>query len=203
MFRGHHKKTPVLMSRLVLIKEKTMKKINQMISMVALSSLLLACSSESTQVNKNITKEVMVNGGKTGAPIEMQYKILTQSPKAGEEIEVQVQFNSRVKAPVQIEMSPDKKLTLLSDTKNLQSTLNKSGIREAMPVIKVMAAEDGIYYIHLIASVEENNSIMAKPFTIAVRVGDAQKVLEEVGEVITDEKGQKIIIQEAETEEKP
>ena len=169
-----------------------------MITVVLVTSLMFACSTEATKVNASEKKTTVVNGDKPGAPISMQYNVLTQSPQAGEEIEIQVSFNSRVKTPVMVEMTSAEKLTWLNSNKTWQNNFNKSGTREASPNLKVIANENGVFHIHLVASIEENGVVVSKPFTIAVQVGNGERQLETVGEVMTDSKGQKVIVQKAE-----
>ncbi len=61
--------------------------------------------------------------------------------------------------------------------------------------MKVVAPADGVYYVHLVAQVMDGGKLQYKPFTIPIKIGDAEVVLESPGEIITDEKGQKVIIQ--------
>ena len=78
--------------------------------------------------------------------------------------------------------------------------MNKSGVREALPVLKVIAPQNGLYYIRLVANVIKDGKTLAKPFVIPVKVGDGELVLEPAGEIVTDDKGQRVIIQKAETD---
>ncbi|MCP3673482.1 MAG: hypothetical protein GY829_03275, partial [Gammaproteobacteria bacterium] len=56
------------------------------------------------------------------------------------------------------------------------------------------------YYIRMMATIELDGKSLSKPFIIPVRVGDSTFELEPVGEVVTDEKGQTLIIQKADGE---
>lgn len=181
-----------------------MKRISQSYFLIATVSLLLSCSSE--QENrlsaKPITEQKSVlktATSKTSAPISMQYKVLTQSPAVGQEIEIEVSFQSRVKSSINSKMTIAKKLLWVNDNTTWQSGFNKLNQREALPLLKVIASEEGRFYIHLIASIEVNGKLLSKPFIIAVNVGNAALKLAPAGEIMTDEKGQKIIIQKAET----
>ncbi len=175
-----------------------MNKLFKNLSVILATTFMVACTAETPQKNMNSNQKTITVNGKSGAPITMEYSVITQSPKAGDEIEIQVSFKSKLRSAVKVEVTSAEKLTWLSGDKNWQNIVNKSGIRESQPPLRVIASEDGVYYIHLIASIEENNSIMAKPFTIPVSVGNGVRILEEVGDVVTDEKGQKVIIQKAE-----
>ena len=169
----------------------------KIITLALLTSFMFSCTTETTKVTEAENQPAMVNGGKPSAPISMQYKVLTQSPQVGEEIEIQVNFNSRIKSAVMVEMTSAKKLTWLNTNKTWQNSFNKSGSRETSPNIKVIGNEVGVFHINLIASIEENGSVVSKPFTIAVQVGNGERQLETVGEVMTDSKGQKVIVQKA------
>ncbi|WP_168204027.1 hypothetical protein [Aliikangiella coralliicola] len=178
-----------------------MNTINRIGLAALLGGALMACTSESGQrvVSQVEKSPVSHTYSKPGAPITMTYNVLTSSPKAGEEIEIEVSFKSAAKSSVKSEMASAKKLTWLNGNTNWTSQLQKSGQRESLPVLKVIAPQNGIYYINLVASVEQDGKTMAKPFTIPVKVGEGPFELAPVGEVVTDEKGQRVIVQKAES----
>jgi len=163
--------------------------------------MVFSCTSDNNQTTVKSAERKIVNTpiGKPSAPISMSYKILNTSFKANEEINIEVTFQSRIDSPISIQMNSAKKLTWLNNNKNWQREMNKSGIRETLPPLKVIAPENGLYYIRLMASVVVDGKTLSKPFTIPVKVGDDPVELEPVGEVIIDEKGQRIIIQKSES----
>ncbi|MCP4270739.1 MAG: hypothetical protein GY781_02060 [Gammaproteobacteria bacterium] len=177
-----------------------MKNLNIISLIAVLSSALFACTSDTSTSSSDITQKENKNvntpiGKPSPAPITMDYKILNPLAKAGEEIQVEVKFNSREKAPVVSTMTSAKKLTWISSDISWQSEMTKSGNRESLPILKVVAPTDGIYYIRMIATIESDGKSLSKPFIIPVKVGNAVVELEPVGEVVTDEKGQTVIIQ--------
>ncbi|MBV1908944.1 MAG: hypothetical protein KUG78_06445 [Kangiellaceae bacterium] len=161
---------------------------------------LAGCTIDSSTVSPLPEKDSQSGPiGKPSAPISMSYKILTENPKAGDEIEIQVTFSSTVSSAISTSMKSAKKLTWLNSKTNWESTLSKSGERSRIPSLKVSAEEDGIYYVHLMASVVEQGNTLFKPFTILVNVGSVEPILESAGEIVVDEKGQKIIIQDGDS----
>ncbi|MCP3674254.1 MAG: hypothetical protein GY829_07265, partial [Gammaproteobacteria bacterium] len=177
-----------------------MKNLNIISLITVLSYMLFACTSDTSSSviaqtkNKNMSTPI---GKPSSAPITMDYKILNPLAKAGEEIHVEVKFNSREKAPVNSKITSAnskitsaKKLTWISSDTSWQSEMTKSGNRESLPIMKVVAPTDGIYYIRMMATIELDGKSLSKPFIIPVRVGDSTFELEPVGEVVTDEKGQ-------------
>ena len=181
-----------------------MSKLNQHSLWATLAILLFAGTVNTTEQQQTSAqkdqKSISPPAAKPSAPISMQYKVLTASPKPGEEIEIEVSFNSPIKSPIKSNLTSAKKLTWMNSNKSWQSVVSKSGRREAMPRLKVIAPEDGIYYLHFVATVEIEGKLLAKPFTIPVQVGEGPFELEPVGEVIIDDKGQKVIIQEGESD---
>ena len=193
-------KIPVSTLALAQTRGLTMNTINRIGLAALLSSAIMACTSESGQQISHVEKKPANSSySKPGAPISMDYKVLNTSPKAGDEIAIEVSFKSNVKTPIKSQMTSAKKLTWLNSSKNWNSQLQKSGEREPLPQLKVMAPADGMYYITLVATIEHDGQTMAKPFTIPVKVGEGPFELEPVGEVVTDEKGQRVIIQKGES----
>ena len=89
----------------------------KLITLLLATSFMFACSTEATSTNAPEKQQPSVLGHKPGAPITMQYTVLTDSPKVGEEIAIQVNFNSRVKTAVMVEMTSAEKLTWLNTNK--------------------------------------------------------------------------------------
>jgi len=170
--------------------------------LTALIGSLVACTADHDQTithttEKELTQKTIV--GKPSAPISMSYKMLNSTAQPNEEINIEVSFQSQFDSPISIQMNSAEKLTWLNNSKNWQREMNKSGVRETLPPLKVIAPENGLYYIRLMASVVIDGKTLSKPFTIPVKVGDGSVVLEPVGEVVVDEKGQRVIIQKSES----
>jgi len=177
--------------------------VNKLSVIVILAATMVGCTVESNKKTSELNKSVPVQPlGKPSAPISMSYKILTESPKAGDEIEIQVRFQSRVKSPIKVQMDNAKNLTWHNSSKNWEPRVNKSGLSEPLPLIKISAPKNGLYYVNLIASVKEDGQMLAKPFTIPVRIGEGSVELDSTGEVMVDENGQKIIVHKIEPKKK-
>ncbi len=171
---------------------------------LTLSLVIVGCSTESQKVVSNEQKVVSkehdekaahASVGKPSAPINMSYKVLTENPVPGQEIEIQVAFSSPLKTAISAEMKATEGLSMVSQEKSWSAEVSKSGEYAGLPNIKVVAPADGIYYVHLVAQVMEAGTPQFKPFTIPVKVGSGEVDLESPGEVVEDEKGQKVIIQ--------
>jgi len=185
-----------------------MKTMNKIVWLLLSSLSLFACSNDSkkqipTEEKKSLVASSLAVStvkpiGKPSAPIAMSYKILTDSPQPGDEIEIAVQFQSSVDSAIATKLNSAKKLSWLSSKKQWKMTRKSHNKPRAIAPIKVMAEKQGVYYIHLMASVVDGSGkVLYKPFTIPVKVGNGEVKLESVGEVTTDDKGQKIIIQNA------
>ncbi len=98
-------------------------------------------------------------------------------------------------------MTSAEKLTWSNNNTSWQSVLKNNGERESLPLLKIVAPADGLYYIHLMASIEKDGKVLSKPFTIPVKVGTGEVKFDPVGEVSVDQNGQKVIIQDAETKD--
>ena len=180
---------------------KSLRKLALLSISICILAGCTADTTETSQVDSKIDKQpVSAIVGKPSAPITMQYRLLTTSPKAGEEIEIEVSFDSTAATTVTSQLTSAENLTWLNREKNWHSTSSKSGEHASLPRIKVVAPQDGRYYLRFVAEVEINGEKQAKPFTIAINVGDGAVNVDSVGEVITDEKGQKLIIQKAESD---
>lgn len=177
-------------------------KTNKVLILAILTSILFGCAADREQVTSVVEEKwIVAPTGKPSAPISMKYRILTSTPKVGEEIEVEVSFQSKVESAINVKTNfSDNKLSFLNNNKSWQSSMNKSGVRQALPVLKVVAPDNGLYYIRLVANVTLDGKTLAKPFVIPVKVGDGEVALEPVGEIVIDDKGQKVIIQKAKTE---
>lgn len=142
--------------------------------------------------------EIRVNGGKPSpAPISMNYQILTENPKAGQEIEVQVGFSSQLKSAIHTRISEPERFSLLNSTRSFTTQPNQFAKPGTSPKLVVVAPEDGIYYLRLIATIELDGQPVSKPFVIPVKVGSGEVKLQPVGEKVTDDSGQTLIIQKA------
>ena len=181
-----------------------MKNIQSFGLLAVISLVLSACTADTTEPTKKVaeTKKQVTRPitGKPSAPITMEYRILTSAPKAGEEIEVEVNFKSPVANIVSSKLTSAENMTWLNSEKSWQIQSNKSGQSNAMPNLKVIAPEDGRYFLRFVAEVEVEGVKQAKPFTIAIEVGDGPFEPESTQEVVTDKKGQKVIIQKAESD---
>jgi len=169
---------------------------------VLLSSAAVACTSDNNvveQTEKSESNKVRSYIGKPGAPITLDYILSKKNLKPGEEFNVQLSFQSSVESPIIVKASSFKKLTLLNSQKNWQTGLTKSGHRETLPALNLIALENGTFYIKLLASVEQNGQTFYKPFVIPVVIGDGAIQLQPVGEVVIDDNGQKIIIQKGDS----
>ena len=178
-----------------------MKITTQFIPLVTLTVLLTACGTD-TKVEQTTeapvkTKASTTTYQKPGAPISMNYQILTQAPQPGDEIEIEVRFDSSIKSTISTKMTKGENLTLLNQEKSWQSFANKSGDFGTLPKLRFTADSEGIHYLNLIATVEEEGEVLSRPFIIPIKVGNGEVELESVGEVVTDGKGQKVIIQKA------
>lgn len=180
-----------------------MKTINTFLLAAILASVNVGCTTSNDQIIGPVEKNKNVEPvGKPSAPISMSYKVLTASPQPGQEIEIELKFSSKINSAIVVEAnSSANKLTLLNANKSWQSALNKSGDRQALPVLKVIGPEAGLFYFRLVANVVEDGKTMAKAFVIPVKVGDSETEVESNGKIVTDEKGQRVIIQKAEKSE--
>lgn len=170
--------------------------------LVVITSMIFACTSDNNQTavsppTKQKTTSTPI--GKPSAPISMTYNMLNSSPKPEEELNIEVNFQSSVDSPISVKMNSAEKLSWLNNDKNWQQSLNKSGERNTLPVMKVVAPENGTYYIRLVASVNIDGKMQSKAFVIPVKVGSDSITLEPVGKTLVDEKGQRVIIQKSES----
>lgn len=171
------------------------------IIVLSLTASVVGCGVEKQKVNSTNSElnHATASVGKPSAPIDMSYRVLTEKPVPGQEIEIQVVFSSSLKSTVSANMKSAEGLTWASPEKSWQANLSKSGEYGALPNLKVIAPADGVYYLHLNAQVMDNGIQQSKPFVIPINVGDAERVLDSPGEIITDGKGQKVIIQKVDS----
>ena len=176
-----------------------MKTTNIFLLAATLAMVNVGCTANNDQTIAPVEKNKGIEPiGKPSAPISMSYKVLTASPQPGEAIEIELKFSSKINSDIVVKAnSSANKLTLLNANKSWQSVINKSGTRQALPVLKVVASEAGLYYFRLVANVVEDGKSMAKAFVIPVKVGDSEIEIEPVGKIVTDDKGQRVIIQKA------
>ena len=163
---------------------------------------LAGCSSDgSVAVSqaKTETKKVVVPVGKSSAPITMNYVISKENLEPGEAFSIQMNFQSSLPSSISVKTNPPEKLTLLNSQTNWQSKRTKSGERESLPVLSLVAPENGTYYVRLMASVEQDGEVFSKSFVIPVVVGDGAIHLEPVGKIVIDDNGQKILIQKGDS----
>ncbi len=146
-----------------------------------------------------IRREVFASPGKPSAPITMNYKILSKNLKAGDEIEIEVTFTSTVNSPITSEMTSSGKLDWINSERSWQIPVNLTGPREKLPRVKVVAPKEGLFYIHFVAKIDDGNQKMTKAFSIPIKIGDGPIKLKPPGKVVTDSKGQRIIIQKADS----
>ena len=167
-------------------------------------SLALGIAGCTTDTKKVLTEgEKIVESapvGKPSAPISMNYKVLTENPKPGQEIEIQIEFSSTISSSISAEMKAAKDLTWINSEKTWEVSMSKSGESKALPSLKVSASENGMYYVYLMASITDNGKKLYKPFTIPVKVGNGELNLESPGEIQVDDKGQRVIIQKGESD---
>ncbi len=173
----------------------------KLLILTILASTILGCAADKEQISSTTEKKSMTAPTeKPSAPISMKYQILTTTPKVGENIEVEVSFQSKANSVIHVKTHfSDDKLSLQNDNKIWQTNMNKLGVGKAIPILKVVASENGLYYIRLVANVEIDGTMQAKSFVIPVKVGDEEIALEPVGKVTIDDKQQKVIIQKANT----
>lgn len=163
---------------------------------------IFGCTSETSQTETaSIEKAEVVHKyvGKPSAPILMNYEISNKQIEAGEEFEVNIEFSTSTKSEISLASTSAKTLNLLSDSKNWRSDILKPGEKAKAPSLRLIATENGTHYIKLVASIQHEGKIKSKPFVIPVVVGDGQVNLKAAGEVITDDKGQKVIIQKGDS----
>ena len=176
-----------------------MKILKLLASVATLTVILWACSTDNNTTQSS-DKKINPSTVKPSAPISMNYEILTALPKAGQEIEIKLTFDSKFDAVVTTHMTSAKKLSWLSSQKSWKSNLAGSDQQNMLPNIKVVAPKDGLYYIHFVASIVQDGKVLPKAFTIPLQVGEGPFKPEPVGEVITDDKGKKVIIQKGESD---
>ena len=173
----------------------------------ALTLGLVACGAEvQTEQPTDVSSKKATHSHsyqKPGAPIEMTYQVLTQAPQVGDEIEIEVSFDSSIKSMISTQMNAAKGLEFLNENTSWQSFANKSGLFESLPRLRVIAPSEGLFYINLVASIEEDGKVQSRPFVIPVKVGNGEVKLESTGQVITDENGQKLIVHKAQTSKEP
>ncbi len=176
-----------------------MKMMNTLLLTTAMAVMVVGCAADKERAETQVKKQTIIEPiGKPSAPISMSYKILTDSPKPGEEIEIEVNFQSKVESVIFVKANTSaNKLTLINANKNWQSSMNKSGDRETLPVMKVTTSVEGLHYLRLVANVIKDGKTLAKAFVIPVKVGDSKVEIEPAGEIVTDDKGQRVIIQKA------
>jgi hypothetical protein len=169
---------------------------------ITLAVAITGCSADKAPVvpEKAKTKPSTGSVGKPSAPISMSYKVLTENPMPGQEIEIQVVFSSHIKKDVSANVKTAENLTWVSSEKSWQASFSKSGQYSAVPNLKVVAQEKGIFYIHIMANVMDNGKALYKPFVIPVNVGNVERTLESPGEIIVDENGQAVIVQKVDSD---
>jgi hypothetical protein len=181
---------------------------------LTLATSVFGCSSDFNNADANnsnannnshlATEQSKVKAGPIGkpspAPISMQYKVLNSGAQPGETINLELKFDSPVKSAIQTKMTMAENLTVINKSNQWTSQMSKSGEREPLPQLQVVAPANGIYYIRFVASIEKEGKTLSKPFIVPLNVGNVAVELEPVGEVITDDKGQKVLIQKASTD---
>ncbi|MBO1256165.1 hypothetical protein J3L16_10765 [Alteromonas sp. 5E99-2] len=177
-----------------------MKNFNLHIIIFGAFSLLMGCGSgvDVASSEESSKADLKHNYQKPGAPIEMTYKVLTQAAQAGDEVEIEVSFDSPVKSTISTKLNPLKNMSLVNDKTSWQSHVAKSGEFESLPNLKLKAQADGLYYVTLVASIEVDGNVQSKPFVIPIKVGKGNVNLESSGEIIVDESGNKLIVHKAE-----
>ena len=174
---------------------------NQLGVFAVVLMILTGCTKETqtTVVGTTDKGATTQTTSKPSAPIYMSYKVMTESPAPGEEILIAVDFSSSIKSEVSAEMASAKKLTWVSNQTKWRFSPSKSEDLNDQTKFRVVAPEDGVYYINFVASVEQDGKVQRKPFTIPVNVGNGKVNLQSAGEVIIDDKGQKVIVQEVDS----
>ncbi len=160
---------------------------------LALSTLFLtACSSEQSLVNstKNTASTHQDYIGKATAPIEMSFQLSKKTFSVGENIEVEISFDSKIKKSITTKLSESKNLQQLSSNNNWNLAFNKSGDRQAPEKLTFMAEQEGRFYLDFVASIEVDGKLMHKAFSIPIQVG--QVTTQNVDGVVTDETGKKV-----------
>lgn len=186
--------------------------------------LLLACSNEisqapaahsqpksklnqtQTQTEKaqQIEPQTSMTKGKPSAPINVEYQLLTPAPKPGDEIHIQLNLTSVTQSPIDCQLISANQLTWLNQQTGWQIQADQSGNYAQLPLFKMVAPAEGLFYLYLSASIEIDGQIMQKPFAIPVAVGDISKLSKSAAaksadqnHIQIDQKGQKILIQKA------
>ena len=176
--------------------------IDKALTVMVFAGMMVGCTSDDSAVEspaKTETKKVLIPTGKPSAPITMNYVISKQNLAPGEAFSLQLNFQSALKSSISVKTNSPEKLTLLNTQTKWQTNMTQSGEREILPVLNLVAPENGTYYIRLMASVEQDGKVFSKPFVIPVVVGDGAIHLEPVGEVVIDDNGQKVLIQKGDS----
>ncbi|MCO7223489.1 hypothetical protein [Pleionea sp. CnH1-48] len=177
-----------------------MKSLLKLTVALSIASSLVGCTQEATPVVEMKKEAVAHAYSKPSAPIELDYKVLTKSPLAGDLIEIEVAFRSSTKAPVKASVSSAEHLVWVEGKPQWSTQLSaKTGKYSAVAPIRVIAEKNGRFYINLVASVEQDGKTQYRPFTIPVQVGNEAVQHKPVGTVVTDEQGQKILIQKGQS----
>jgi len=172
-----------------------MKLVYRLIACMALLGAIGACDAARQAESDNTP---VASPGKPSAPISMAYQVLTKSPQPGQEIEIAVSFKSTQQSNINAQLQSAEKLTWVNAEKSWQSSPQKNGAWSSLPHLKVVAPQNGLYFIHMMASVELDGKLVYKPFTLAVQVGEPSTTNPNAN-IIEDENGEKLHVQQGDS----
>lgn len=132
---------------------------------------------------------------KPGAPISMRYEILSGAPEVGKAIDIQMQFESKSESAISATLSSVGEFALLSNQKTWKGDLTRRN--DNAPRVKVVPKKTGLHFVHLMASIDVGGKLRARPFAIAVRVGNAPIKFDPVGRILRDARGERLVVQAA------
>lgn len=177
---------------------------NKLISIFILSTLLLtACESEQRLITRSVDlptkdkKSTLPYPSKPAAAIGMSYT-MEKNVEAGKPIEINIQLTNKVSVDdLLVSFKLDSGLT--ADSVLTQNFGVLPAGAESTINMRVIAANNGIYYINITATLVTDKQ-QGRSFVIPVNVGnvDAKQSMKVNGNIETDSSGRKIIIMPAE-----
>jgi len=182
------------------------KSIINIISLLVIAVLLSGCNAE-TRVTNDEPAKLQKNSlqqkypGKPHAPVYMKYS-LPKKIAVGDVIEIELQFRSDIDADglhVAVNLQEDGVLALNSMNQYAFGVQSKG---QHNPLsLSLQASANGLFYVHLTATLVNQGQSQSRSFSLPVKVGDVdmQKQLKRSGQLGKDSKGRSIIIMPAET----
>lgn len=139
--------------------------------------------------------------GKPHAPVYLKYAV-PKNIAVGDNLEIDLQFRSDIDADalhVKVNLQEDG-LLVLNSMNQYAFGIQSKGQNNPL-ALSLQANANGLFYVHLTATLDNQGKTQSRSFSIPVKVGnvDMQKQLKHSGQLGKDSKGRPIIIMPAET----